>query len=251
MSTFKELAYTILKEAKKPLHSREITKLALKQGLVSEGKTPEMTMKALLIVDVNTKKEKSRFIKTAPSTFRINPNFKETSKKKEKTETQYTISKDISSQQKGSIAEARIAELIILYGETLLSCYKPISYDEGIDLIVKEKRKRSFKTVYVQIKSRFGNGDTGIYTATVKEKTLIDNYSMAMVFCYFDSEKGDIGQHLWFVPAPDFIKRANKLKDGSLGFVAGFKKKESNKWDDYLIDKRDLSNKIVEQMRRI
>lgn len=46
MSTFKELAYKILKEAEKPLHSSEITKLALKQGLVSEGKTPEMTMNA-------------------------------------------------------------------------------------------------------------------------------------------------------------------------------------------------------------
>jgi hypothetical protein len=35
------------------------------------------------------------------------------------------------------------------------------------------------------------------------------------------------------------------------GFVAGRKKKESNKWDRYLIDKRDLAKGIVEQMRRI
>ena len=251
MSTFKDIAYKILKEANKPLHSKEITDLALKQGLASEGKTPEMTMKASFIVDINTKKENSRFIKTAPSTFDINPKFKGISKKKEKTGTQYIISKDISSQQKGSIAEARIAELIILYGKTLLSGYKPISDDEGIDLIVKEKGKRNFKTIYIQVKSRFGDGDPGTYTATVKEKTLIDNYSMTIVFCYFDSEKGDIGQHLWFVPAPDFIKIANKLKDGRFGFVAGFKKKESNKWDDYLIDKQALANKIVEQMRRI
>ena len=57
MSTFKELAYKILKEANKPLHSKVITNLALKQGLVSEGKTPEMTMNAKLIVDINTKAE--------------------------------------------------------------------------------------------------------------------------------------------------------------------------------------------------
>ena len=249
MSTFKELAYEILKEANKPLHSREITKLALKQGLVSEGKTPEMTMNALLIVDVNTKKEKSRFIKDAPSTFRINPNFKRTSNKKEKTEKQYAISKDISSLQKGNISEARIAELVTLYGKTSLSCYKPISDDEGIDLIIKEKG--SFKTMYIQVKSRFGTGEPKTYVATAKEKTLLDNYSMAMVFCYFDSEEGDIWKYLWFVPAPAFIKNANKLKGGKFGFVAGSQKKESNKWDDYLIDKRDLSNKIVEQMRRI
>ena len=249
MNTFKDLAYKILKEAGKPMHSKQITNLALKHGLVSEGKTPERTMNALLVVDTNTLKEKSRFKKTALSTFCINPNFKETSKKKEKAEKQYSISKNISSQQKGSIAEARIAELIMLYGKTSLACYKPISDDEGIDLIVKEKG--SFKTMYIQIKSRFGSGEPKIYTATAKEKTLIDNYSMAMVFCYFDSEKGDIGQHLWFVPAPTFIKNANQLKGERFSFVAGYKKNESNKWDDFLIDKRDLATKVVEQMKRI
>ena len=167
MSTFKRLAYKILKEANKPLHSKQITNLALKQGLVSEGKTPEMTMNALLIVDINTKKEKSRFRKTAPATFDINPKFKETSKKKEEVEKQYLISKNISSQKKGSITEARIAELIILYGKTSLSCYKPISDDEGIDLIVKEKG--SFKTMYIQIKSRFGVGEPKNYKAAVKK----------------------------------------------------------------------------------
>ncbi|WP_218915364.1 HTH domain-containing protein [Hippea maritima] len=33
MKTFKDLAYEILKEAGKPLHSREITRRALKLGL--------------------------------------------------------------------------------------------------------------------------------------------------------------------------------------------------------------------------
>lgn len=36
-----------------------------------------------------------------------------------------------------------------------------------------------------------------------------------------------------------------------LGFVAGRQKKESNKWDNYLIDKRDLANQIIAQMKRI
>ena len=243
MSSFKEYAYKILKEANSPLHSKQITNLALKQGLISEGKTPEMTMYAELTIDINKNKEKSKFIKTGPSTFSINSNLKT------KIDKQYLISKNISSQQKGSITEARIAELIILYGTTSLSCYKPISDDEGIDLIVKEKG--SFKkTMYVQIKSRFGTGEPKVYTATVKTKTLIDNYSMVMVFCYFDNEKGDI-ERVWFVPAPVFIKKANKLKGSRYGFVAGFHKKKSNKWDEYLIDKRDLADKIVEQMKRI
>jgi hypothetical protein len=254
MKTFKEIAYHILKEARKPLHSKEITRMALKkEWLNTAGKTPEATMNAQLIVDINLKKEKSRFIKTGASTFAINPDLREPAKEEQKEilrEKAYKISKGISSKQKGDIAEARIAELIALYGDTSLSCYKPISDDEGIDLIVKEKG--SLKTMYVQIKSRFGENPNKIFTATTKSSSIVDHYSMALVFCYFDTEKGDVWDYLWFVAGPDFVKKANKLKSGKmLGFVAGRKRRESNKWDQHLIDKRDLANAIIGQMSRI
>ena len=86
MATFKSTAYQILKKAGRPLHSREITKHVLKHGLVSEGKTPEVIMNALLITDINTKKGKSRFIKTVPPTLAINLDFAETLEKIEKEE---------------------------------------------------------------------------------------------------------------------------------------------------------------------
>ena len=252
--SFKDIAYQILKEKGQPLHSKEITKIALsREWLKTAGKTPEATMNAQLVVDINAKKEKSRFIKIAPSTFGLNPDYKDAGspKGREKTEEKlFQISKDVSSKQKGDIAEARIAELITLYGDTSLSCYKPISDDEGIDLIVKEKG--SLKTMYIQIKSRFGNNPDEIFTAVAKAASVVDRYSMAMVFCYFDTEEGDLWNYLWFVAAPDFVKMANKLQGGKmLGFVAGRKKKESNKWDQYLIDKRDLANAIIGQMNRI
>lgn len=252
MNSFKDIAYQILKESGKQLHSKEITKLAVEKGwLKTAGKTPEATMNAQLIVDINTKKDKSRFIKVAPSTFALNDNVTIAEKTEDiKKEKVYKISKDVSTKQKGDIAEARIAELITLYGDTTLSCYKPISDDEGIDLIVKEKG--SLKTMYIQIKSRFGDNPDEIFTATTKISSIVDNYSMAIVFCYFDTEEGDLWDYLWFVPAPDFIKNANKLISiDMLSFVAGRQKKESNKWDDYLIDKRDLANQIIAQMKRI
>lgn len=146
---FKEIAFDILKESGKPLHSKAITQIALKRGwLKTAGKTPEATMNALLIVDINNKKEKSRFIKVGPSVFSINKQYPiEIPIDERKTEKIYKISKDVSTHQKGDIAEARIAELIALYGDTTLSCYKPISDDEGIDLIVKEKG--SLRTMYI------------------------------------------------------------------------------------------------------
>ena len=256
MNSFKDIAYQILKEAGKPLHSKEITKIALERGwLKTAGKTPEATMNAQLVVDINSKKEKSRFIKTAPSVFGLNPIIPQIITKKlryeiKKEEKKYKISKNISTRQKGDIAEARVAELITLYGDTTLSCYKPISDDEGIDLIVKEKG--SLKTMYIQIKSRYGDNPDEIFTATTKASTVVDNYSVATVFCFFDTEEGDLWNYLWFVPAPDLLKLANKLDGGRLlGFVAGRKKKETNKWDQYLIDKRDLANQIIAQMKRI
>lgn len=252
MNSFKDIAYQILKESGKALHSKEITKIALSRGwLKTAGKTPEATMNAQLVVDINAKKEKSRFVKTAPSTFGLNENIviPETRETK-KPERVWAISKDVSTKQKGDIAEARIAELVTLYGDTTLSCYKPISDDEGIDLIVKEKG--SLRTMYIQIKSRFGNNPDEIFTATAKASGVVDNYSTAVIFCYFDTEEGDLWDYLWFVPAPDLLKFANKLDNGKLlGFVAGRKKKESNKWDNYLIDKRDLANQIIAQMKRI
>lgn len=255
MNSFKDIAFQILKEAGKPLHSKEITKIALERGwLKTAGKTPEATMNAQLVVDINSKKEKSRFIKTAPSTFGLNPTTSSVIEKQlqyeVKEEKKYNISKDVSTKQKGDIAEARIAELITLYGDTTLSCYKPISDDEGIDLIVKEKG--SLKTMYIQIKSRFGDNPDEIFTATTKTAMVVDNYSTAVVFCFFDTEEGDLWNYLWFVPAPDLLKHANQLDGGRLlGFVAGRKKKESNKWDSFLIDKRDLANQIIAQMKRI
>ena len=73
MPSFKDIAYQILKEAKNPLHSHAITEIALAKDLIkTSGKTPEATMHAQLIRDVNKKKEDSRFIKAGPSTFALN-----------------------------------------------------------------------------------------------------------------------------------------------------------------------------------
>lgn len=253
MNTFKEVAYEILKEAGKPLHYKEITKIALKRGwLKTAGKTPEATMSAQLIVDINTNQEKSLFLKTAPATFNLNPKVKKAKKEVATAlaEPKWTIAEGVSTKQKGDIAEARITELITLYGDTTLSCYKPVSDDEGIDLIVKEKG--SLKTLFIQVKSRFGNDPNSIFTATVKSASVTDSYAMAMVFCYFDTQQGDLWDYLWFVPAPTFVKMANQLQEGKqMGFVAGRQKNESNKWDAYLIDKRDLANAVIGQLGRI
>jgi len=253
VSSFKDVALKVLQEAGKPLHSKVITDIALEQGLLTTaGNTPWATMNAQLVVDINKNGQASRFVKTSPSTFYINNDFKtsQITPEEKQAKKKQTIISNVSSKQKGDIAEARIAELITLYGDNEVSCFKPLSDDEGIDLIVKPKGK--LKSLFIQVKSRFGSDPAEIYTATVKASGAVENYSMAYVFCYFDTNDGDVWDYLWFVPAPDFIKKSNKLQDGKmLGFVAGRKQSESNKWDEYLIDKTDLSTVIIEQLNKL
>lgn len=254
MKIFKQAAIKILEEAKTPLHVREITKRAIKNGyLISEGKTPIATMNALLIVDVNKNGEKSIFEKVAPATFKLKHIYTlkaENGKFKLdindiKLKRKWSISKNISTKQKGDIAESRIAELLVLYGSESLSCYKPISDDDGIDIIAK--KKKSIKSINLQVKSRYNDGLPSVFTATVKTSTLVDHKNMAIVFCLFDTEDGDLADYLWFVPADEFIAKASRLQGGNLlGFVAGLNKKEGNKWDQYMIEKKDLANKILE-----
>jgi len=113
MGSFKEIAYQILKEAGRPMHSKEITKIALERGwLKTAGKTPEATINAQLIVDINKKKEKSLFIKTAPSTFALRTNIfsKQDTFKEERTPK---ISLSIPTKQKSDITEEELLSLLL------------------------------------------------------------------------------------------------------------------------------------------
>ena len=65
---FLTAAYQILENAGEPLHYKEITRLALAQGLIeTSGKTPEATMGAQLYTD--SKQENSRFEQVGRATF--------------------------------------------------------------------------------------------------------------------------------------------------------------------------------------
>jgi hypothetical protein len=85
MNKFRTAAMEILTEVRTPLHYKEITRLALEKGILeTEGATPDQSMNAQIITDINKKGEGSDFIKTAPSTFAINPHKKVIEPKKQK-----------------------------------------------------------------------------------------------------------------------------------------------------------------------
>jgi len=68
--SFKSIATKIITEAGKPLHYREITRIAQEQGLLqTSGKTPWATMNAQLSMDIVNNGENSTFYRAQPGFF--------------------------------------------------------------------------------------------------------------------------------------------------------------------------------------
>lgn len=259
MKSFKEAAEQILRESGKPLHYKELTKIAIKKNFIlSEGKTPWATMNAQLSMDIINNGDNSEFIRTDPGYFYLRT-LKISVSDKVKTKDvsakariiKHRINKSLSTKQKGDIAEARVAELITLYGDEGLSCYQPLSDDEGIDIIVK--RRGQLEVVYVQVKSTYGYKEDKGFVSTVKEKTIQNKTRMLMVFVYFDLTEGDLYDHVFCISAPEFLKlTANKKKktDNRI-FTVGLKNPDKSKYAEFMIEKRELANKIVEIMDKL
>jgi len=270
MNSFKKAAYQVLLKSG-PLHYKEITKKAIQQKLIkSSGITPWATMNAILSVDIKQKGSRSQFIRTKPGCFYLNTYYKGFKERQGDKEYQakitekeivdsglnisielHQVNTSINSKQKGDIAEARVAELITLYGNEGLYCYKPISDVEGIDLIVK--RRARLEVVYLQVKSTYGDGKTRGFTSTVKGKTIKDKSRMLLIFVYFDLSNGDLFDQIFCIPAPDFLKLTQNTKKTSDDriFTVGIKNPDKSKYAEFMIEKRELATKIVEIMDKL
>lgn len=258
MKSFKDLAYQILKEQGKPLHYREITDIALKKSLIqTEGRTPWATMNAQLSMDIINKGESSRFIRTDPGFYglkTLNISVADSVQTRDIVGkariVRHQINNSLTSKQKGDIGEARIAELITLYGDQGLSCYKPMSDDEGLDLIVK--KRGGLDIVYIQVKTTYGYKDRG-FVSTIKEKNIYNKERMLIVFAYFDLSEGDLYPNLFCIPAPDFLRlTANEKKTTSdRVFTVGLNNPDKSKYAEFMVEKRELANRILEIMGRL
>ncbi len=246
MSSFKQAAKQILTKAGKPLHYREITRKAVKLDLIkSYGKTPWATMNAILSMDI--KNENSDFYRAEPGFYGLkNPAKSIFNKGRAKG----SVNPQLNSKQKGDIGEARVAELITLYGHEGLTCYKPISDDEGIDLIVKRRGK--LEVAYIQVKTTYGYKDRG-FVATVKEKNVVNKARMFLVFIYFDLSEGDLFDQAFCIPAPEFLKltKNKKKKTADRVFTVGLKHPDSSKYAEFMVEKRELANKLIEYLDRL
>lgn len=254
-NSFKSIAIKIITEAGKPLHYREITRIATEQGLLkTDGKTPWATMNAQLSMDIVKNGENSQFYRAQPGYFGLRELGVTTTSTIKKSLTyvvaKHKVTDSLNTKQKGDIAEARVAELLTLYGDEGLSCYRPISDDEGIDIIAKRREK--LEVAYIQVKSSYGYKDRG-FVSSVREKQIVNKERMILVFVYFDLSEGDLFDQVFCIPAPDFLRlTANEdKKQGERVFTVGLRNPDKSKYAEFMIEKRELANRIIEIMDKL
>lgn len=194
MNKFKTSAITILSESKKALHYKEITRLALEKGILeTEGATPDATMNAQIIMDIKHKGDLSDFIKTAPSTYAINPN-KPQLKNDEKEELEEE-KLEVASGFIGKAGEHLVCSELLFRGFNA----SIMSVDTGVDIVatrenhlygiqVKTARLNKFKNYNFDIrKVSFERNSTGsIYYIFVLYSEKKCNY---LILPFFEIEK--------------------------------------------------------------
>lgn len=150
MNSFKEIAYKILKQSDKAMRAKEITAAALKNGLKTEGKTPELTMSAQLIMDIKNKGKLSDFKKAGPGLFAINDEKEilvtETKPDRILEELEYEEEQEVEGGYIGKAGEHAVLTELLFRGFNA----SLMSVDVGIDVVaIKDS-----KTFNIQVKTR-------------------------------------------------------------------------------------------------
>ncbi len=157
----------------------------------------------------------------------------------------------LSSAAKGDLVEDRIKELILLYGQGLLSVYRPASDTEGIDLIVV--KNGVFQPIFLQVKSRYILRRNSIITS-VRLKTFNPHHTYYVVIAYFDPLKLEIGENVLLVPTEKIVELGNVVNsrgDKRHRIVARLNNRSKGKWSPYLCRKNELASKLLEKFEEI
>lgn len=178
-------------------------------------------------------------------------------KKKEETKKAKEEAKDLvdipslSTTAKGDIVEDRIKELILLHGQGLLSVYKPVTDNEGIDLIVV--KNGMFQPIFLQVKSRFNLYKNNFIT-NINKKTFNSHHSYYIVCAYFDLNSMELFNNLLMIPSYDIEKKAISLNPNNrpvYRVVSSLDSESKGKWSKYLVNKTKLVNKLIEKFEEM
>lgn len=138
MNKFKISAIEVLRKEKKPLHYKEITRLALERGLLTtEGATPENSMNSQITTDIKTKGKDSSFQKISPSIYFLNPKLQNINFKNERKEAVEEEKIVIESGFTGKAGEHMVCSELLFRGFNA----SIMSVDVGMDIIATKNNQ--------------------------------------------------------------------------------------------------------------
>ena len=215
MNKFRTAAIQILSEVNKPLHYKEITKLALDKGILeTEGATPDSSMNSQIITDISKKGDGSDFIKTAPSTFALNPNKKPIEpKKQKKVLEEEAVEEEKISLETGFTGKA--GEHLVC-SELLFRGYNAsiMSVDSGMDIIATKNNK----LFSIQVKTANANHyDT--YNFDVRKVSFEKDYAGNTFYVFI--LKGKMQTQFLIIPLHEMEK---KVAEKAIIYVQSYKK---------------------------
>jgi Holliday junction resolvase len=142
MNKFRTAAFKILTEAKKPLHYKDITRLALEKGILeTDGSTPDASMYSQIFTDIKNKGAASDFVKKDKATFALN-NAKIIIGSKKRLKV---LEEEEKEEEKIKIDSGFIAKggEFLVCSELMFREFNAsiISVDKGIDIIATKNNK--------------------------------------------------------------------------------------------------------------
>ena len=215
MNKFRTAAIQILSEAKKPLHYKEITKLALNMGILeTEGATPDASMNAQIVTDLKTKGEGSDFIRIAPSTFALNPNKIAIEPKRQKQVLEVEAIEEekinIDSGFTGKAGEHLVCSELLFRGYNA----SIMSVDVGMDIIATKNNK----LYSIQVKTANAN-DYDTYNFDVRQVSFKREYAGNTFYVFILKAKNKTDYLI--LPLSEMEK---KLSEKAIHYVVSYKK---------------------------
>lgn len=149
----------------------------------------------------------------------------------------------LTSSQKGNLIESQVANLITLLSDGEIAASIPIVDDFGIDLLLT--KKGSYKTLYLQIKSRFVTNSryNNRCDFSVRKQGFVSDETMYVLCVYFDKERGEIST-MWLIPSQ--VVETESVSNRAHRIVASKNTVSVDKWAQYKCEPSELIDKIME-----
>ena len=156
----------------------------------------------------------------------------------------------LTESQKGKVAEALLAQTVILGSQGQVNVALPSVDDEAIDILFYLKGG-SRKVMFAQVKSRWLSSvgiNKGVFRTQVRRATFSprDNYFLIFMVC--DQDNYRLGETLWIVPSKDFLKLTSG-QGNHLRIVFQSRFNSNDMWQKYRLTLKDLPRNIMELLR--